>query len=345
MKNLEISSLQETIENEIQILFSELSDIKIDKIGFLIAFATLIISGYYSDLSEKFPGWVPISLLIIIILSINEISESYYQFESSQYPQESIQNIRNINDSEKRKILYFLDFKSKFSLIKPILVTLSIIIIFYFLFVFYYFLQLDLNLNENKTIVFILMILFGISEVILAKLIFPSQKLIDMYVKNQENPNWFKKIADYLVEKILKSGLKLPAYLTPILIIYLLFASQINQNLVDSLNTPIFLIFLIGQYIFWLILQDVFISDEVKNHLRRKIKWLRLLKNEVFMERTNSEINQNRSQFLIEKYQLTNLFSYEVFSKLFFFSRFSINYDIDLAIRSQNEMIKELLKK
>ncbi|MFA4824631.1 MAG: hypothetical protein WC593_05670 [Methanoregula sp.] len=344
MENLQLSNFQEIIDNDIEILFSELSSITVDKISLLVTIATLSFSGYYSNLGKSFPGWIPICLIVIITWSINEISTKYYNFESSQFSQESIQSLKSVNDIEKKIMIYSLDLRCKFSLIKPFLESLTVIVMIYYLIMCYYFVQMDLTLFENKTGIFLTSVIFVMAEVFLVELIFPETHIMKFCLENLENPSFIKKIVDFIIEKFLISGLKIQVYTLPILLIYLMFANQINQNLIESLNNPLFAIFLISQFLLWLMLWNVFAIDEVKNNLKMKIKWMISLKKEIFEQRINVDNPPIVSQSTIEKYQLANIFSYETYSFLFFFSDFSINYNLNLALKSQNELIRNFLK-
>ena len=344
MENLPLSDFQQIIETDIEILFSELSSITADKTGLLITIVALIFSGYNSDLGKQFPAWIPISLIVIITWSMNEISTKYYDFESSQSSQKSSQTVKSAKDPEKTKILYLLDLKSKFSLIKPFLVSLLIIIFVYFLVLSYYFYQLDPTILVNRTSILLTVILFLTSVLILGELIFPDFHIIKFCIKYQNNPSRLKNFFDYLVDKILKSGLKIQVYILPFCLIVFLFANQINQNLMNSMNDPISIVFIIGQFVLWMLLVDIFAIEQAKKILRRKIKWLSSLKSEVFEQRIKPDKILNTFSSQIEKYLLTNLFSYNIREMLFFFSDFSMNYDINLALNSPNDLIMKFVK-
>ena len=164
MANFQQSDLQDTIQNEIQILYSELSEVKIDNIALILSFGTLIFSGYFSDIGERFPGWIPVGLLIVIVFSINEISKSLQDFEDSQYSDKKAK-LESIEAGKKRKIFVNVDFKTKFSLIRPTLISLAIIIGIYYLILVLYLLQQDLISSQIKNWMFFSVIIFIISEV------------------------------------------------------------------------------------------------------------------------------------------------------------------------------------
>ena len=164
---------------------------------------------------------------------------------------------------------------------------------------------------------------------------------MNFFIKNFDKSNLSKRALDYFIKKILHFGLKLPVYLTPLMIIYLLVAPQINSKLVDSLNSPFIIVFLLSQYFFLFILRDIFIHEEVKKMIRKKINWLSTLKNELVEQRITSESSTEKYQNLIEKYRITQLFKYKIFTTLFVFSDFSMTYDIQLVIKSSEKVIDD----
>jgi hypothetical protein len=340
MPKFDESNFQEIIQNDIEINYSEISNIQIDSKMLIITIGTLIFTGYFSQLTNSFPGWIPITLIIIIILSIDQISKDIDRYNYSQYSGDHPQ-IESEGNLDKRKILRRIDIKTKFTIARPVFMSMASIIFLYFLIFSVYLIQQDLTLPQNRGNFLILFILFSGSIVFLTNLIFPSKHLIDWNVNKAENPDMLKNMVDWITKKILKQGLTIVAYMTPIMLLYLLV---VPPSFTSSFSSPFFLIFLIAQFLFWFVLKDIFVRNELNDLIKRKIKWLIQLKDELVALRISNQITPEKLQSLFKKYQITQLFKFTAITSLFFFMEFGMmTYDYQIIVQSSDSNIQAFL--